>query len=34
MPYGADDIVEPDSERLALPLRQLKDRGFQVSLGG
>lgn len=34
MPYESDDIVEPDSDRLALPLKQLKDRGFQASLGG
>lgn len=34
MSYDADDIVIPDPDRLALPLRQLKDRGFQVNLGG
>ncbi len=34
MPYDADFIVTPDSERLAGPLRQLKNKGFQVNLGG
>ena len=32
--YDADDIVRPDPDRLELPLRQFKDRGFQVNLGG
>jgi len=34
MPYDADDIVTPELERIAVPIRQLKDRDFQVSLGG
>jgi len=34
MAYDTDDIVTPDPERLALPLRKFKDKGFQVSLGG
>lgn len=34
VPYDADNILMPDPDRLASSLRQFKDRGFQVNLGG